>query len=357
VEASPPPNVGTVPNVVLNSVSCSSAGNCAAAGQYTDSSSHTQGLLLTESSGTWATGVEAPLPANAAANPDVGLNSLSCAAAGSCAAVGGYDDTSSPEGLLLSAKPASPTLSSSAPPSATAGSPITAASVSATLAGGAAPIGTVTLKVFGPQSAPPASCTSGGAMVGSTSVSGNATYHPSTGFSPATPGDYWWYASYGGDPSDNPATSACGPTMAKTVVAPGPTVVSPSPPGQPGPPGTKPHSPTLSAVKLGSKRFAAKKGTKLKLTMSQAATIRVLITRAVKGHEVKGTCTRRARTGKRCTTTSTERTLTFTGEAGANAFKLKLRGLAKGSYTAAVTAQNANGKSDAVKLKFRVTHR
>ena len=44
------------------------------------------------------------------------------------------------------------------------------------------------------------------------------------------------------------------------------------------------------------------------------------------------------------------------GTAGANAFKLKLRGLAKGKYTAAVTAQNANGKSGTVKLKFRVTH-
>ncbi len=33
-------------------------------------------------------------------------------------------------------------------------------------------------------------------------------------------------------------------------------------------------------------------------------------------------------------------------------FKLRLRGLAKGKYTAAVTAQNANGKSGTVKRKF-----
>jgi hypothetical protein len=33
-------------------------------------------------------------------------------------------------------------------------------------------------------------------------------------------GHYWWYASYGGDASDNPAASTCGPSMAETVVYP-----------------------------------------------------------------------------------------------------------------------------------------
>jgi hypothetical protein len=37
-------------------------------------------------------------------------------------------------------------------------------------------------------------------------------------------------------------------------------------------------------------------------------------------------------------------------------FKVKLRGLAKGAYTATVTAQNANGTSRAIRLKFTVTH-
>jgi hypothetical protein len=45
------------------------------------------------------------------------------------------------------------------------------------------------------------------------------------------------------------------------------------------------------------------------------------------------------------------------GKAGRNSFKLKLRGLAKGRYTAAITAQNANGKSRTVKRKFTITHR
>ena len=353
LEVSLPGIAAADPIVAIPPVSCSSAGNCSAVGTYTDSSGHREGVLLSETAGVWATGVEAQLSANAASNPMVILNSVSCASAGTCTVAGVYDDSSGPQGLLLTAAPLSPTLSASAPASATAGSPVSASLVSATLAGGAAPIGTVAFKVFGPQSSPPGSCTSGGTMVGSASVSGNATYHPSAGFAPATPGDYWWHASYGGDPSDKAAASACGAGMAKTIVAP------PSqPPGPPpGPPGTKLHRPTLSAVNLGSKRFAARKGTKLKLTVSQAAAIRVLITRAVKGRRISGACKRGAKAGKRCTTTITKRTLRFSAKAGANAFKLRLRGLPTGKYTAAVTAQNANGRSGTVKRKFTIARR
>ena len=118
-----------------------------------------------------------------------------------------------------------------------------------------------------------------------------------------------------------------------------------------------PHAPALSAVKLGARRFAAKKGTTLKLILSQSARITVLITQTVKGHKVRGACKRNAKRGKRCTATITKRTLTFSGRAGANAFKLKLRGLVKGRYTATVTAQNANGESGQAKLKFTITHK
>jgi hypothetical protein len=101
VEASLPANAGTNPDVSLASVSCGSAGNCTAVGSYTDSSGRGQGLLLTETSGRWATGVEAPLPANARTNPDVVLKSVSCASAGNCTAVGTYDVGASFRGLLL----------------------------------------------------------------------------------------------------------------------------------------------------------------------------------------------------------------------------------------------------------------
>jgi hypothetical protein len=359
VEASLPANAAAGPTVFVlsSSVSCASAGNCAAVSPYMDSAGDFLGLLLTESSGLWDPGIEASLPANAAAKPSVSLNSVSCPSAGSCGAVGTYVDSSgNTQGLLLSAAPVTPTLSASAPASATAGSPIAASSVSATLAGGAVPVGTVTFKVFGPQSSPPVSCTSGGTVVGSASVSGNGTYHPSAGFTPVTGGDYWWYASYGGDPSDNPAASACGAAMAKTIVAPAPNVVPPPSPLPPGP-SVKPHAPALSVVKLGSKRFAARKGTKLTLTVSQAARITVLITKTVTGHKFNGVCKRPAKNGKKCTTTITQRSLTLSARAGVSAFNLKLKGLAKGRYTAAITAENTAGKSRTVKLKFSITHK
>jgi hypothetical protein len=110
----------------------------------------------------------------------------------------------------------------------------------------------------------------------------------------------------------------------------------------------------LSAVKGGSKRSTAKKGTKLRLTLSQPAKITVVITQTVRGHKVKHACKRTTKKGKKCTLTITKRTLSFVGKAKANTFKLKLRGLAKGRYTAAVTAHNANGKSAAVKRKFTI---
>jgi len=357
VEAVLPANASVAnPLGILDSVSCASAGNCSAVGEYADSSGSAQGLLLTESSGTWATGVEAGLPAGApSTSQNASLQSVSCASVGDCAAIGTYVDSSGEtQDLLLSAVAANPTLSVSAPGTATAGSPIAASAISAALAGGLTPTGTVSFTVFGPQSAPPASCTSGGTTVGSASVPGDGNYDAPAGFTPASPGDYWWYASYGGDASDSPAASACGASMAETVV-PAPPVVSPSPPVVP--PKQKPPAPVLSGVKLGAKRFAARQGTTLKLKVSEAARVQVRITQSVKGHRVKGACKTSAKQGKTCTTTVTRRSISFSAKANkASSFKLKLQGLARGDYTATVTAQNANGKSRAITLKFAITH-
>ena len=87
----------------INSISCPSFGNCTAVGTYFDSSGNQEGLLLTETAGAWATGVEAVLPANAAAtNGLLHLDAVSCASPGNCSAVGGYTDTSrNDQGLLL----------------------------------------------------------------------------------------------------------------------------------------------------------------------------------------------------------------------------------------------------------------
>lgn len=105
VEAVLPANAATSPgqDVLLQSISCVSAGDCNAVGLYPISSGASEGLLLTETAGSWATGVEAVLPANAAAtNQGADLASVSCTSVGNCSAVGSYlDSTGNWEGLLL----------------------------------------------------------------------------------------------------------------------------------------------------------------------------------------------------------------------------------------------------------------
>ena len=91
------------PSVGLFQVSCASAGNCAAVGAYRDASANTQGLLVTESSGTWTAGEAnlSQLP-SVHSNPGAELESVSCPSAGACTAVGYYlDGTDTFQGLLL----------------------------------------------------------------------------------------------------------------------------------------------------------------------------------------------------------------------------------------------------------------
>lgn len=79
-------------------MSCTSAGNCNAAGDYRSSSGF-QGMVLTETSGTWAA-AQVALPADAATQPFTKFYSMSCASGSAsgpadiCTAVGLYNDTS-----------------------------------------------------------------------------------------------------------------------------------------------------------------------------------------------------------------------------------------------------------------------
>jgi hypothetical protein len=93
----------------LSLVSCPSRGNCTAAGSFTNKSGNSEGLLVSERSGRWGRPVAAALPADAAKRPEkrfgevaAEIDSLSCASARACVAVGIYTEThGSPEGLLL----------------------------------------------------------------------------------------------------------------------------------------------------------------------------------------------------------------------------------------------------------------
>ncbi len=84
------PDAQLNPSVAMSSVSCASAGNCSAVGTYLHRSNAPQGVVFTQTAGTWAAGAPTTPPADAAVEPIQSLPAISCAAAGSCSAVGTY---------------------------------------------------------------------------------------------------------------------------------------------------------------------------------------------------------------------------------------------------------------------------
>jgi len=77
----------------INSLSCPSAGNCAAGGQYEDASHATQALVVQEVAGTWKNAQEVPGTATLNAGGFAQINTVSCASAGNCGAGGLYTDS------------------------------------------------------------------------------------------------------------------------------------------------------------------------------------------------------------------------------------------------------------------------
>ena len=74
----------------IHQVSCPSAGNCAAGGWYTDGDGHIQGFVASEVSGTWQPAIEVPGLAVLNVKGNAVVESLSCASAGNCSAAGSY---------------------------------------------------------------------------------------------------------------------------------------------------------------------------------------------------------------------------------------------------------------------------
>lgn len=124
-------------------------------------------------------------------------------------------------------------------------------------------------------------------------------------------------------------------------------------------PGTsaKTPAPRLSSVRLASKSPSGKSGIALKLALSQAATIKILITQTVKGHKYTGACRPTVKKGRTCTVTVRKRSLVLSGSAGANTLMVRFAGLQKGSYTATIVAVNANGKSRPITIVFTLPDR
>ena len=74
----------------VNSVSCSSAGNCGAGGDYADGAGTTQAFVVSEADGTWRTAEEVPGTAVLNKGGVASLSQVSCPSAGNCAAGGSY---------------------------------------------------------------------------------------------------------------------------------------------------------------------------------------------------------------------------------------------------------------------------
>jgi glyoxylate utilization-related uncharacterized protein len=239
-------------NLFGSAVAISSDGSTIIAGDGLNNSSRGAAYVFVKpAAGGWITGTETTkLTASDSASGDEFGRSVSVSSDGLTIAVGApFNSPNKGAAYVFGPGLASPTVSASAPSSGTTGTAIAASSVSASLASGSVSTGTITFKVFGPQSSAPSDC-SGGTTVGTASVSGNGTYNSSDGFTPSQVGDYWWYASYGGDVNNHTAASTCGAGMSETVVKAGPSLGSVSAPAS-ATAGTAIPGPSVSASLAG----------------------------------------------------------------------------------------------------------
>jgi len=91
-------NIGN--NARVTSVSCSSAGNCAAGGSYTDGAGQ-QAFVVSQTAGLWGTHqLAVPVTTNSGGSAEV--NSVSCTSAGNCAAGGFYSDGLGSQAFVVS---------------------------------------------------------------------------------------------------------------------------------------------------------------------------------------------------------------------------------------------------------------
>ncbi len=85
-------------NATVDSISCSSPGNCTAVGTYETNEPSVQTFVVSEVNGTWGEAQEAPGTAALDSGGDALAAGLSCTSPGDCTAIGTYDE---PNGLQL----------------------------------------------------------------------------------------------------------------------------------------------------------------------------------------------------------------------------------------------------------------
>jgi hypothetical protein len=90
-------------DAAIDGLSCTSVGNCVGVGGYEDTSDDYQAMTVIETSGVWAQAVKLALPAGAggAGAQNAYLDHVTCTSAGNCVAVGDYEDTGANEQALI----------------------------------------------------------------------------------------------------------------------------------------------------------------------------------------------------------------------------------------------------------------
>lgn len=78
----------------INSLVCTSPGNCSAGGGYNDASNLTQSFVMEETNGLWQRSIEVPNTSLLNASGDSEVSSVACSAVGYCSAGGYYTDAS-----------------------------------------------------------------------------------------------------------------------------------------------------------------------------------------------------------------------------------------------------------------------
>ena len=78
----------------VSALSCASDGYCAAGGSYGDAARHDHAYVADETAGTWGTAVELPGITALEGGGNSTVKSISCGAPGDCAAVGTYTEAS-----------------------------------------------------------------------------------------------------------------------------------------------------------------------------------------------------------------------------------------------------------------------
>jgi outer membrane protein assembly factor BamB len=172
----------------------------------------------------------------------------------------------------------------------------------------------------------------GVALPGCGAVSVSAGTGQATCPATLTAGTHALQAGYAGDPYFGASASAA---LSEVVVSPPP--------------------PELSGVRLASRRFTARRGTTLRLTLTESATVHVQVSRIVSGRKLRGRCRVGAKHGTRCTVRRRAKRFSFHGRRGPNRRRLTLRGLAPGRYVATITAADAVGRrSRTATVRFQI---